>query len=97
MIKNLRNYRPDELVAGTFTIGFADCTGHEDRNIPGRNLIFFDDIPVRLFKLRKIKRGTGQVWSRAPVRMFPVFLITHVLPYRIVPDLQELNRSIRYD
>jgi hypothetical protein len=63
MVQDLRDYRPDELVAGTFTIGFADCTGHENGNIPGGYLIFFNDIPVRLFKFRKIERGIGQVRS----------------------------------
>jgi hypothetical protein len=63
MVEDLGNYRPYELMAGTFTIGLADCTGHENGNIPWGDLIFFNDIPVRFFKLRKIKRGTGEVRS----------------------------------
>jgi hypothetical protein len=77
MVQYLRDYRSYELMAGTFAVGFADCTGHENGNIPGGYLIFFNDIPVRLFKLRKIKRGSGQVRSLTHLCMVPVILITH--------------------
>jgi len=72
MIQDLRDYRPNQLVAGTCAIGFSDCTGHENGNVPWGYLIFFDDVPVRLFKLRKIKRGTGKVRP-----LLPFFLIAH--------------------
>jgi hypothetical protein len=90
MVQYLGDYHPDELMARTLAVGFSDCTGHENGNIPRGYLIFFDDIPVGFLKLRKIKRGVGQEWSVTGFCLFLVFWITHfVPPYLIVSSIHE--------
>jgi hypothetical protein len=90
MVQYLGDYHPDELMARTLAVGFADCTGHENGNIPRGYLIFFDDIPMGFFKLRKIKRGVGQERPMTGFCLFLVFWITHrVPPYLIVSSIHE--------
>jgi len=77
MVQYLGDYHPDELMARTLAVGFSDCAGHENSDIPRGYFIFFDDIPVGFFKLRKIKRGVGQERSMTGFCQFLVFWIAH--------------------
>ena len=89
--QDLRDNRPDQLVAGACTVGFPDRTGHEDRDLLWRHIILIDDVPVRLLELRQVERGVRQ-------QRIPAVLCSRVLsPPMIVPDqiIPAMTRSDR--
>src|SRR5208337_619468 len=59
-VEYLSDDHPDQLVARARAVGFPDRTGHENGNIFRGHIIFVDNVPVRLLKLRKVKRGVGE-------------------------------------